>query len=135
MKNSTIFIATDERDLTFFEPLRQHYHVYFLHDFQDVLSDLNKNFYGMLDQRIASRGQTFVGSYFSTFTGYINRMRGYHSQKDKLPGYENGELFNTYYYVPTKNKDVMRVYHSVKAPFWAREFPVGWRDIDHDLSD
>ena len=135
VKNSTIFIATDERDLTFFEPLRQHYHVYFLHDFQDVLSDLNKNFYGMLDQRIASRGQTFVGSYFSTFTGYINRMRGYHSQKDKLPGYENGELFNTYYYVPTKNKDVMRVYHSVKAPFWAREFPVGWRDIDHDLSD
>ena len=74
VENSTIFIATEERDLTFFEPMRQHYHVYFLHDFQNVLGDLNKNFYGMLDQRIASRGRTFVGSYFSKFTGYINRM-------------------------------------------------------------
>jgi hypothetical protein len=132
VENSTIFIATDERNLTFFDPLRNHYHVYFLHDFKDQLEDLNKNFYGMLDQRIASRGRTFVGAYYSTFTGYINRMRGYHSQKDKLPGYEKGEL-NSYYYMPTKHKNAMRNYHSIKAPFWAREFPAGWRDIDHDL--
>ena len=60
-KNSTIFIATDERNMTYFDPLREHYHLYFLHDFMDEVGSINKNFYGMLDQRIASRGRTFFG--------------------------------------------------------------------------
>ncbi len=67
--NSTIFIATDERDLSFFEPLRKHYHLLFLDDFQHLFKDLNKNYMGMLDQRIASRGRTFIGVFYSTFTG------------------------------------------------------------------
>jgi len=132
VENSTIFIATDERNKSFFKPLKEHYHVYFLDDFQHLFEDLNKNYYGMLDQRIASRGRTFVGAYFSTFTGYINRMRGYHSQHDRLPGHEKG-VINSYYYIPTRRKNAMREYRSIKAPFWAREFPIGWRDIDHDL--
>lgn len=132
VENSTIFVATDEKDMNFFDPLREHYNLYFLKDFKHLIKDVNANYMGMLDQRIASRGRTFVGSYFSTFTGYINRMRGYHSQMDKLPGYENGEL-NSYYYVPVRNKDQMRVYHAIRAPMWAREFPIGWRDIDQDL--
>jgi GDP-fucose protein O-fucosyltransferase len=61
VENSTIFIATDERDKKFFQPLRQHYKVYFLDDFLHLVPDLNRNFYGMLDQRIASRGRTFIG--------------------------------------------------------------------------
>jgi hypothetical protein len=133
VENSTIFIATDEKNMAFFDPLREHYHLYFLNDFMPLITDLNKNYYGMLDQRIASRGRTFVGAYFSTFTGYINRMRGYHSQKDKLAGYEKGEL-NSYYYTPKRNKHAMRAYRSVKAPMWSREFPIGWRDIDHDVA-
>ena len=88
----------------------------------------------MLDQRIASRGRTFIGAYYSTFTGYINRMRGYHSQKDKLPGYEKGEI-NSYYYVPTKHKMAMKQYRSITGPMWGREFPVGWRLIDSDLDE
>jgi hypothetical protein len=64
--------------------------------------------------------------------GYINRLRGYHSQKAKLTGWEKGQL-NSYYYVPMKFKNEMRSYMSIKGPIWGREFPVGWRDIDHDL--
>ena len=61
-------------------------------------------------------------------------MRGYHSQKDKLlPGWEKGQI-NSYYYVPMANKHEMRVYTSIKNPMWGREFPVSWRDIDHDLA-
>ena len=67
--NSTIFIATDERDASFFDPLREHYNLLFLHDFTHLIEGLNKNYMGMLDQRIASRGRTFVGVYYSTFTG------------------------------------------------------------------
>ena len=134
VKNSTVFVATDERNMTFFEPLGKHYNLYFLHDFQHLIQDVNKNYFGMLDQRVASRGRTFVGAYFSSFTGYINRMRGYHSQKDKLPGYRLGAL-NSYYYVPEQMKDAMRVYKGIHGPTWAREFPAGWRDIDHDVDN
>ena len=155
--NSTVFIATDERDLTFFTPLKEHYHLYFLKDFGHLISDLNPIYFGMVDQRVASRGDVFVGVFYSTFsgtcvrfcdvvvssclsdictafTGYINRMRGYHSQKEKLPGNEKGEL-KSYYYVPHTQKLAMLKYQSVHAPFWAREFPTAWRNIDHGLED
>jgi hypothetical protein len=59
-------------------------------------------------------------------------MRGYHSQKDKLPGSERGQL-NSYFYAPLAYKYDTRKYKSIKQPMWGREFPVGWRDIDHDL--
>jgi hypothetical protein len=31
----------------------------------------------MIDQVVCTRGDIFVGTWFSTFTGYITRMRGY----------------------------------------------------------
>jgi hypothetical protein len=132
VEKSTIFIATDERNKTFFEPLHKHYHVYFLDNFSNLVPGLNANYFGMLDQLVASRGRTFVGAYYSTFTGLINRLRGYHSQKDKAPGYEMG-ITNSYYYTSAEHKDHQRSYMSLHNPMWGREFPVGWRDIDHDL--
>ena len=49
--NSTIYIATDERDKTFFDPLRQHYNIYFMDDFiKSDLEGVNTNYYGMIDQ-------------------------------------------------------------------------------------
>jgi len=75
--NSTIFVATDERDSSFFDPLRKHYNLLFLDDFRHLFEGLNQNYIGMLDQRIASRGRTFCGAYLSTFTGTyaMRRMR------------------------------------------------------------
>lgn len=71
VENSTVFIATDEKDSTFFDPLRKHYNLLFLNDFKHLFEDLNSNYMGMLDQRIASRGRTFIGAYYSTFTGKL----------------------------------------------------------------
>jgi hypothetical protein len=123
--NSTLFIATDEKNKTFFDPLRKHYHLYFLDDFKHLLPGVSPNVYGMLDQLITSKGRAFFGSYLSTFTGYINRMRGYHSQKDKLEGYEEG-IINSYHYTPEDhNMYVMKQYTSAAPPLWAREFAVG----------
>jgi hypothetical protein len=129
---STIYIATDERDKPFFTPLREQYNIFFLDDFLHLVPDLNKNYYGMLDQLIASRGRTFVGTYYSTFTGYINRIRGYHSQKDTADEYLKG-VINSYYYIPKENKQDLKHYISLLEPLWAREFPVAWRDIDHNV--
>mmetsp|Transcript_27837 Transcript_27837/g.32953 ORF Transcript_27837/g.32953 Transcript_27837/m.32953 type:complete len:569 (-) Transcript_27837:98-1804(-) len=131
-ENATLYIATDERDSKFFDPIKQHYKVYFLDDFKHLFKDLNTNYYGMLDQLIASKGRTFVGTYHSTFTGYIDRMRGYHAQKYKLQGYEMGTI-ESYYFVPVEKKSVYQKYAPVRGPFFSREFPVSWRDIDKGI--
>ena len=44
--NTTVYIATDERDKAFFDPLRGHYDVVFLDDFTDALQGINSNYYG-----------------------------------------------------------------------------------------
>lgn len=87
----------------------------------------------MLDQLISTKGHTFIGTFYSTFTGYIMRLRGYHSTVRKLEGYKKGET-DSYYYVPLVYKTAMRKYTAIQQPFWAREFPVSWREIDKGIN-
>ena len=49
--------------------------VRFLNDYWDMadLGNLSPEHFGMIDAIVASRGHTFAGTYYSTFTGYINR--------------------------------------------------------------
>jgi hypothetical protein len=72
LKNGrTVYVATDEQDSAFFEPLAKHYNLLFLKDFKAELENVNTNFYGMIEQLVASRGDVFVGVYFSTFSGKL----------------------------------------------------------------
>lgn len=132
-KKATVYVGTDERDKNFFKPMADHWDVLFLDDFKDLLGDISPNHYGMLDQLITSRSRTFFGCWFSTFTGYITRIRGYNSQKNKSLGYENGLLPQSYYYVLPPHKNKMHDYWPVKKLFYAREYPTSWRDIDFDI--
>lgn len=129
----TVYIATDERDKSFFAPLADHYDICFLDDFHHLFPDLNTNYYGMLDQLIASKGDIFVGAFFSTFTGYINRMRGYQSVKHKEEGYDVGKL-QSYFYAPLDRKMEMTKYRAIDGLF-AREFPISWRDLNNDVEE
>lgn len=131
--NGTIFVATDERNKKFFDPLKEHYDLLFLDDFQEELKGVNTNYYGMIDQLVASRGRVFFGCYWSTFTGYINRIRGYHSVKDKAPGYEDGVLPTTYYYATLDKKFIMHTYAPLRGGFFNRENPTSWRDINKGI--
>jgi hypothetical protein len=88
----------------------------------------------MIDQLIASRGRTFVGCWFSSFTGYINRLRGYHSDLDHLEGYEMG-IIDSYYYALEEHKTRMRDYWPIKQAFYTREYPASWRFLDHGVFD
>jgi len=45
-ENTTLYIATDERDKSFFDDLKKHYHVLFLDDFDQEVGQINSNFYG-----------------------------------------------------------------------------------------
>jgi hypothetical protein len=77
-----IYISTDESNHTFFAPfVRAGYKIRFLSDIgksvglnTGLLED--PNYVGMLEQIVAAKGRIFVGTWYSTFTGYINRMRG-----------------------------------------------------------
>jgi len=122
-ENEILFIATDERNKTFFDPLRQHYELRFLDDYWDManLGDLDKNFLGMIDTIVASHGRAFAGTWFSTFSGYINRMRGYlgHTMRNSW-----------YSYMPRKSQ--MQEWRLPRGNLYAREWPVGWSGIDAD---
>ena len=43
-----VYIATDEKDKSFFRPLQEHYHVYFLDDFMHMLKDVDSHYFGTL---------------------------------------------------------------------------------------
>lgn len=131
--NATVYIATDETNREFFAPLQERYDVVFMDDFKDLLQGINTNYYGMIDQLVASQGRVFFGCWFSTFTGFITRIRGYHSVKDKLPGYEKGALPTSFYYAPITNKFALQKYVPMHHNFFPREFPTSWRDIDQGI--
>ena len=133
-EGSFLYIATDERDKSFFDPLRKHYQLGFLDDFMHLIEGVNPNYYGMLDQLIAYKGEVFFGTWFSTLSGYVNRMRGYYDAKHKKEGSEDG-VMKSYYFVPKDKKDQMRKYRAVKLPIYMREFPVSWRDIDKGIGE
>lgn len=134
IEGGTVYVATDEKNRDFFKPLEEHYDLCFLDDFKHLFEGLNTNMYGMLDQLVASRGRVFYGTYLSTFTGFINRMRGYHADKAKLHGYQNGTI-QSYHFVPAERRYDMARFMPPSPPFWTREFPLAWRDIDKGIGD
>lgn len=134
-EGGTLYIATDEKDKSFFKLFEEKFNVLFLDDFVNpYLHGMNTNFYGMMDQLISSRSRVFFGSYRSTFSGYINRMRGYYSTRYKLPGYKEG-IIDSWYFTPEEYKEEMRKYMAVRLPLYMREFPVAWRDIDLGIGE
>lgn len=85
------------------------------------LDQLDPNFVGMIDQVVCSRGRVFVGTYFSSFSAYIGRMRGYHGTSNKLMFY--GQLDRKY---------ETHTWLYPHSSYSAREYPTGWNGIDGD---
>ena len=68
-----LYIATDEKDLSFFDGVREKYDIYFYSDFDFDLTSLERD---VMDQVICSNSTLFFGTYMSTYTKRINVMRG-----------------------------------------------------------
>ena len=100
------------QDLSFFKPFTDNYDVVFLNDFLDVIPEVNTNFYGMIDQLVAYKSRVFFGTWWSTLSGYVNRMRGYYITKHKLEGYKDGSL-PSYYFMPEGRVNDMRQYKAI----------------------
>ena len=131
-KNATVFVSTDEVDPKFFAALAQEYNLYFASDFrQKHLAGVNPGHLELVQQLVCARSETFIGTFYSSFSGYINRMRGYYSTREESEGFEEGTI-NSYYHSPTTMKKEMRTYRAIRKPFHIREWPASWRDIDRE---
>ena len=119
-----LFIASDENGKGYFDAIKdQGFAIRRLDNFLDVpglgLRSLNPNYLGMLDQVICSGGRVFVGTWYSTFSGYITRMRGYLGWPD-----------NSTWYGDVSHKRRFQKYELPRFPWYMREFPISWRGID-----
>ena len=125
--NEVLYIATDERDQSFFDDFRRQHSgpLRFFDDYQVLagIDSIDPTQYGMIETIVASRGTAFAGTWFSTFSGYIVRLRGYYGMSK----------FYTYYSWLDR-KYAMHHWADVGyASIFAREYPVGWTGIDGDV--
>mmetsp|Transcript_4610 Transcript_4610/g.12952 ORF Transcript_4610/g.12952 Transcript_4610/m.12952 type:complete len:559 (-) Transcript_4610:144-1820(-) len=124
-KDQIIYVATDERNEVFLSEMKAHFEnrLVFLEDFIDLLGDMNTNFYNVIDQLVCSAGNVFFGTWASTFTAYIIRLRGYRSENDQ------GKGLASYFFAPIEKKYEMQGYSYINS-YWMREFPAAWQNID-----
>lgn len=80
--SKTLYIATDETNLTWFSPLKETgYKLLFAHDleiFRKILKNnpiTGEDMIGFHEQVICSCAKVFIGSYYSTFSWVIERSR------------------------------------------------------------
>ena len=118
-----LYIATDEKNRAFFEPIKKHHQLRFLDDYLEKagLADIEKQYWGMIESIIASRGRMFVGTWHSTFSSYIMRLRGY---------YGESKMSNYYAYRPRRFEMIR--FHYPFGNYAAREWPTAWLGIDGD---
>ena len=89
-----LYISTDEKNKSFFDPFREHFTIKFLTNYVDIAGlrpgRFNQNYLGMVEQIVCASAHTFIGTPLSTYTGYITRMRGYH---------RDGRYAHTFYFL------------------------------------
>lgn len=120
--NELLYVATDERNKSFFDPFRRRFpKVRFMEDYWELadLGNVNPNILGMIDQLVCTRGTTFVGTWFSTFTGFITRMRGY-----------MGYLDSSVFFGDKAHRDRYQHFERPRFPFYMREYNLSWDGID-----
>ena len=91
-KDKPLFIATDESKREIFQFLKQAgYTYYFAGDFYPYMAHLIKDTHPdvseeicalLVDQIVCSKADIFLGSFLSTFSDYINILRGQNNLKD-----------------------------------------------------
>lgn len=87
----TLYIATDEENKAWFKPFSDAgYNLFFAEDFDEQLrlrhvnSAFVQDMLGLCEQLVCAHADHFVGSYYSTFTMFINRLRKQLSWKKGL---------------------------------------------------
>ena len=74
-----LYIATDEKDISFFDEIKERYDIYFYTDIYNLFNDdspKDKLKRAVLEQIVCAQADNFFGTYYSTFSKRINIMRG-----------------------------------------------------------
>ena len=120
--STIIYIATDVNNMTFFDPLRQHFQLRFLSDYMSQFrggrseSNINYNQLGMVEQMICANADTFLGTIGSTYTDHIMRLRGY---------YDDGRVERSFTFY--EDTDFTRKFHPYESIY---NTPEGYANID-----
>jgi hypothetical protein len=73
-----IYVATDEKDLSFFDELKKYKTLYFFKDFYDISDELLAS---IIEQLVCVNSEIFYGTYKSTYSKRINILRGYQNKQ------------------------------------------------------
>lgn len=73
-----IYIATDEKDLSFFDELKKYKFLYFFKDFYSNYNGLDES---IIEQLICTNSEIFYGTFKSTYSKRINILRGYRGKQ------------------------------------------------------
>lgn len=123
-----VYVATDEKDKTWFDALRtEGYDLFFLDDFLgdaccpmlNAALENDPNWAGMVEQLVSAAAPVFLGTWWSTFTGYITRIRGY-----------RGLRKTTFYVLPQYRDAFVRKSPPPGGAAWWREWPTAFELID-----
>eukprot|EP01124_Arcella_intermedia_P005864 TRINITY_DN13436_c0_g2_i2.p1 TRINITY_DN13436_c0_g2~~TRINITY_DN13436_c0_g2_i2.p1 ORF type:complete len:435 (+),score=85.10 TRINITY_DN13436_c0_g2_i2:23-1327(+) len=114
-----IYVATDERPEVFrreFEGVfEKRYRILKAEDFSEVLREVPQAWVPLVEMLILSQGRVFVGTRQSTFSGYVNRLRGY------MSSIENKNIYWTIKEYPDEYDDMGDLWKT-----WEREYPEAW---------
>lgn len=124
-----LFVLSDEKDAGWFRPIRDRFEIYFLSDFEAELEGLeDPNARGMVEQLVAAAPpcRTFTGTFFSTFSGYVARLRAYH-----------GHASDTFFYAAPHAKHAVLhdVSDAINQPYYNREWPLAWNALGEGAAE
>jgi hypothetical protein len=120
---SKLYIATDQKDKSFFNPLTEHYTLSFYDDIRSkvkIYDEFDVNYIPIIEQLICTRSIKFIGNKLSTLSSYIYRLRGYMNDIEDKKYYLNTEKYN------------LNLQHGLTSDNqyianWAREYPDAWQ--------
>lgn len=119
--DNPIYIATDEKDLSFFDELKKYKSLYFFKDFYESYGDLEDS---IIEQLVCVNSEIFHGTYKSTYSKRINILRGY----QKKQAYDGRGINNLYHQIcdytnplPWTKQNVYWHWCSSSHPQWTFE--------------
>lgn len=117
---SRLYVSTDNFDKEFFEPLAQHYTLYFYDEVSKAAGiDVHYNYIPIVEQLICTRAKVFIGNDYSTLSSYVYRMRGYMNDIEDKKFRINTMLYS--------EKEQWSFYNCDRfLGNWGREFEEAW---------
>ena len=124
-RGERLYVSTDERDRRFFAALADRYDLVFFADIAEAYAEaLPKSVIACVEVLVCASADQFVGTYKSTFSGYIIRLRGY-----------RGLGVATQYFInraplslgdPAPGEYSWEPFVRAGKGAWQYEFPEGW---------